>query len=249
MSETTANTMFDSIVKVPVEYDCKVCGGHFKFELDLPADMQLYLRPTICAKCADEQEAREIREAKRRAWRERSVKCGIPEGFLDYDKQKGHAELQEWVRGHWHTSLLITAPYSAGKSRLLAYCLTRWIISRPEGKYAFCNFSDLADRYAALSGQSLFDASALKKELCGLDILVLDDLGKRRMTPVVEDLLYSLLDYFYACGGHRRLWITSNKPLSELARSFSSSDIAEAVISRVRRMIDGGQMAHWRDER
>ena len=246
MAMLSASTAFDT-ERVMVEYDCKVCQRHFETVLDLPKGFGMYIKPTICDTCAEEQEAREYQEAQRRAWRERSVKCGIPEGFLDYDKQKGHAELQEWVRGHWHTSLLITAPYSAGKSRLLAYCLTRWIINRPEGKYAFWNFSDLADKYAALSGQSLFDASAFKKELYGLDILVLDDLGKRRMTPVVEDLLYSMLDYFYACGGHRLIWITSNKPLSELARSFSSADIAEAVISRVRRMIDGGQMAHWRE--
>ena len=144
------------------------------------------------------------------------------------------------MKQHWDKSMFIIGPYDTGKSRALAYCLTRWIIADKGLRTQFYNWARLCELYVAKAAEGMVKANDFKADLLGTDILAIDDFGKRRPTPVMEDLTYELINGVYESG--KRLWMTSNKPLREVLQVYENRDIAEAVISRFDRMIRDGTM-------
>jgi DNA replication protein DnaC len=84
--------------------------------------------------------------------------------------------------------------------------------------------------------------SKMTKELCKLDVLLIDDVGKRRLTETAGELLYDLLDKVYLGAANCRLWFTSNLTIAGLAERFAVKDVGSAFAARIDRLIDGGQM-------
>lgn len=236
------NTTFDEPdVHIEYDYTCKECGKTFHSAMDVPdfaAD--IIPRPTLCDQCGERLKQEAEKREKEARYRTLSVEAGIPVRFLDYDKSRGNSALFAAMKKNWNASMFISGAFDAGKSRALAYCVTRWIAADRGLRIRFCGWADLCEQYAALTSKSLLEANQFKKELLQNDILAVDDFGKRRPTPVMEDFTYELVNGFYESG--RRLWMTSNKPLREVLQVYENRDIAEAVISRFDRMIRDGTM-------
>lgn len=241
----SASTISDGRIRFEFDWTCRRCGKtqHEEQVLsDFFADIGPIV-PAICDSCGDAIRQEDEKRRFEASWRERSVRDGVPEGFLDYDKGRGNSALFSWIKENWEKSLLIVGNVDTGKSRAMAYAFTRWEAAQKGLKLRFAGWSDFCETYAALSSKNFYEAEEFKKGILGCDILAIDDLGKRRPTPVMEDLAYAVVNSFYESG--RRLWITANKPLSSILDAFSSQDIAEAVISRFDRMIKDGKMVRW----
>lgn len=238
----STNTAFDEPpVHIEFDWTCKVCGKPFHSALDLPAIIaDVVPKPTICNFCGEALKQKAEMEQREASWRAKSLECGVPDAFLSYDKARGNTALFSRMKENWNASMFISGAFDSGKSRALAYCVTRWIAADRGLRIRFCGWADLCEQYAALTSKSLLEANQFKKELLQNDILAVDDFGKRRPTPVMEDFTYELVNGFYESG--RRLWMTSNKSLAEALKVYSNQDIAEAVISRFDRMIRDGSM-------
>ena len=77
------------------------------------------------------------------------------------------------------------------------------------------------------------------------DILLIDDIAKRKLNETGGELLYRLVNAVYE-GAATRLWITSNKDLAPLLQRFENGDTGDAVISRFDRLIDDERMSIYR---
>lgn len=236
------NTTFDGPdVHIEYDYTCKECGKTFHSAMDVPdfaAD--IIPRPTLCDQCGERLKQEAEKREKEARYRTLSVEAGIPVGFLDYDKSRGNTALFAAMKKNWDKSMFIIGPYDTGKSRALAYCLTRWIIADKGLSTQFYNWTRLCELYVAKAAEGMVKANDFKLDLLDTDILAIDDFGKRRPTPVMEDLTYELINGVYESG--KRLWMTSNKPLRDVLQVYENRDIAEAVISRFDRMIRDGTM-------
>lgn len=236
------NTTFDGpLVHVKYDYTCKECGKTFHSAIDVPAfAADIIPRPTLCNPCGERLSQEAEKREKEARYHKRSIDAGVPVEFLNYDKSRGNSALFSAMKQHWGKSMFIIGPYDTGKSRALAYCLTRWIIADKGLRTQFYNWTRLCELYVAKAAECMVKANDFKADLLGTDILAIDDFGKRRPTPVMEDLTYELINGVYESG--KRLWMTSNKPLRDVLQVYENRDIAEAVISRFDRMIRDGTM-------
>lgn len=76
--------------------------------------------------------------------------------------------------------------------------------------------ADLMARLRREEREDGMDASV--ERLRSLDLLVLDDLGVERPTPLVLEALYRIIDH--RCQYHRRMIVTSNDAPSKIARTI-----------------------------
>ena len=241
MSIWTNMTFDGPDVHIEYDYTCKECGKTFHSAMDVPdfaAD--IIPRPTLCDQCGERLKQEAEKREKEARYRKRSIEAGVPLEFLNYDKSRGNSALFSAMKQHWDKSMFIIGSYDTGKSRALAYCLTRWIIADKGLSTQFYNWTRLCELYVAKAAEGMVKANDFKSDLLATDILAIDDFGKRRPTPVMEDLTYELINGVYESG--KRLWMTSNKPLREVLQVYENRDIAEAVISRFDRMIRDGTM-------
>lgn len=166
---------------------------------------------------------------------------GIPKDFLNWDKEKGNSELARQILNNNKLSLFVGGKNNCCKTRATAYNLKLSIIK--EGKdCCFVRFSDLAAGYARVCKLNSENSSQYIRELLQHDILLIDDIGKRRITETAGELLYDLFDLVYSGEYSTLLWVTSNKSLEDLAEAFADGDIGDAVVSRIDRMIESGRM-------
>lgn len=243
--QTCQSTTSDGRVRFEFDWTCRRCRKTQHAEQELSEFFAEIgpIVPTICDSCADQIREEDERREFEASWRARSLKDGVPPGFLDYDKGRGNSALFSWIKENWEKSLLIVGKVDTGKSRAMAYAFTRWEAAQKGLKLRFISWADFCETYAALSSKNFYEAESFKNGILGCDILAIDDFGKRRSTPIMEDLAYSVVNSFYESG--RRMWMTANKPLSEILQTFNNQDIAEAVISRFDRMIHDGIMVRW----
>jgi hypothetical protein len=74
------------------------------------------------------------------------------------------------------------------------------------------------------------------------DVILIDDVGKRRITETAGELLYDMADLVYSGSSRAVIWFTANKTLADFANQFENLDLGDAVVSRFDRMIEAGKM-------
>ena len=155
----------------------------------------------------------ELAEARRRSARipDRYTNCRIRNfNALSESQRAARALAARFVEEYPAVSagLLIVGPVGRGKTHLAVAVLSELIETK--GVHGlFCDFSDLLDRIQATFGR---DGAESADDIVGpyrdTPLLVLDELGARRPTDWVREVLYGLLNTRY---NRRRLTVvTSN---------------------------------------
>jgi DNA replication protein DnaC len=185
---------------------CPLCRGFGRLE-----------RPdgsTVPCECR----AGEIVQARRTAARipERYRNCRL-QNFKDLQNdslKKAKAVAKRFV-DHWpavDAGLLITGPVGVGKTHL-AVAILNELVDTKGASVLFCDFSDLLDRIQASFGkgseESQDDIVAPYRDA---ELLVLDELGARRPSDWVREILYGLLNTRY---NRRRLTILTTNFVDE----------------------------------
>lgn len=154
--------------------------------------------------------------------REKTMRgCGVPEIFADVKP----AEKVE--------SLYIHGPNGTGKTTLAASCVRAAI---DKGMSAlFVTEREMYARFGdAMNGGS---ESSVMSWLASNDLLVIDDVGKRKPTIYAVARLFDVVDEIYSRG--KMLIITSNMSRGELMQRLSSCGdafLASSIMSRVSEM-------------
>lgn len=206
---------------------CRICGAAFGEapEIKIPADVtdpglrsvcvglgQTWIDNAVCPACdqaRSEREERAAQTAKDAEIAARLARSGLPLAICeDYDPSKGNAALLAWMRGRTLGSVWVQSVASGrGKTRTCAYLAWR-IVKRHHIEARFVKASEVCARYAAAFGESGAAAEKIKNDLIKADLLIIDDLGKGRVTPSGGELLFELFDR--RTENKARMWVTSN---------------------------------------
>lgn len=184
--------------ETPASGTCPLCRGFGRLE-----------RPdgtTVSCECRADDIVRARRAAARIPERYRNCRLRNFNDLGNESLKKARATAKRFV-AHWpavDAGLLITGPVGVGKTHLAVAVLNELVDTR--GATAlFCDFSDLLDRiqasFSRASEESQDDIVAPYRDA---DLLVLDELGARRPSDWVREVLYGLLNTRY---NRRRLTI------------------------------------------
>lgn len=125
-------------------------------------------------------------------------------------------------------SLIIAGKSGAGKTHL-AISIALSAISR--GKTAlFRTAPELLDELARADWEHT-DFFGLRQKFYDTDCLVIDDLGKEKLTPKKIEYLYQIIDYRYR-HGRQTIATTNAQNMAELVSEYNA-DVIEPIISRI----------------
>lgn len=232
-----------------IEFTCPLCGRVTEKELLLPPELMKPFGGRLtanCAECGKRREEAERAEKEAFETRRRAEEARIPPEFRVWDRRLGNHSLASWIRENRENNLLIIGDFEIGKTRAAACNLL--LEARSGKRCRFYDFPELSKEYAKELQQSMLSAIDFQVRLLSLDILLIDDLAKRRINDTAGELVYDLVNKVYE-GARVRLWLTSNHDTRELVGKFSNLDTGGAVLSRIDRMADEGRFKIWKGKR
>ena len=223
---------------------CPKCGKVEEQPVEVPDFMREILTggntENFCDKCLEEVE--QIKNIQRQKEREEMFidQADIPADFREWDSEKGNGNLARKIRDNRHLHIFVAGRNNCCKTRATAINLK--LEAKKGMRCRFVRFSELAAGYARVCKVESENSMQYIRNLLNYDVLFIDDIGKRRITETAGELLYDLFDLIYSGESKTRVWITSNKSISDLAGIFENGDMGDAVVSRLDRMIDAGKM-------
>lgn len=225
---------------------CCRCGKIETGTIDILADANLNPLETdsLCTECGAAQQARWMADiAQRRADELAKLKLKIhciPEELLFWDSVLGNRGLANNIQRNKNKCLFICGAYGTGKTRAAAANILRLVDAGEKAR--FFRWADLSREYAEVCKSESEKSSEFIKSLCRFDVLLIDDVGKRRLTETAGELLFDLLDKVYLGSTRCRIWLTANLSVDGLSKRFASGDVGSAFAARVDRLIDAGKM-------
>lgn len=171
------------------------------------------------------QQARRCECSKASAARKRLERAGIPRRYAeatltgfrtagaDHSIAMAHGFARGIVQGfpvlQGRPGLLLTGTCGVGKTHLAAAALRELVLERgAAGRFWDCSDLLVQIRRSYSTGESVPTEGMLLEELARVDVLVLDDLGRQRVTDWSFDLLSTMLGARY--NSHRLTIVTSN---------------------------------------
>jgi DNA replication protein DnaC len=137
-----------------------------------------------------------------------NYKLNLPGSAPSHAKARARAKrfIEDWKA--CDRGLLFMGPVGVGKTHL-AVAILRTLVEENGVKGVFCDFSDLLERIQATFSKANTDsAEDVLAPYRDAELLVLDELGARRPTPWVQDVLYGLINTRY--NRERITIVTSN---------------------------------------
>ena len=224
---------------------CPKCGKQTSCDIEVPEFAKDIMRggntQNFCDDCVVELEKLDALRREQRRREDFLQKAEIPADFLDWDKSKGDNQLARQIRDNAEKCLFVCGKNSACKTRASAINL-KLQITQNDRRCRFVRWSDLALGYARTCKMSSENSKLYIDQFLSYDVLLIDDIGKRRITETAGEMLYDMIDLVYSGASKAKLWITSNKTLADFADAFENLDLGDAVVSRLDRMIASGKM-------
>lgn len=223
---------------------CPQCGKEREKTLTAPrsiADELSGITTMLCDACGDARKAEQERKQREQIQHERITETQIPREFQQWDESKGNRAAANFVTLNRASNLLIVGEVNTGKTRAMAKVLLDECLSGK--KVLFIDFYDFAERYAGAMQESINSANKLLAIFSngGYDVIMLDDIDKRRINETAGNLLYKLFNKLYEGNIISRLWFTMNHNGKEFLQMFDNRDYGAAVLSRIDRMMKDGR--------
>lgn len=151
---------------------------------------------------------------------------------VTYIPAKGNPQLLQWVRDNKDCSLFIASACSGvGKTRAIIQAGYE-IIDLELKSVFYATVPALCRTLVELFFESFKRANGFMDKLFFVDILILDDFGKEKLTDRAGESLFEVIDQRYL--NERSTWITSNYSGMDLARRLG--DRGEYIRRRIREL-------------
>jgi DNA replication protein DnaC len=221
------------VVKQRQPKPCETCG-EFQEPIHIEA-LEMYIdRPPVCETCRQKAEAEEKARAaqQRKDNIERDLAlCGVPPQFLTYSfthgangpinwgKAKSAAESCLGFSLRPEGGLILSGKTGRGKSHLAVAILREVVLRGGRGRFVNCLdfMSALRNVYKARDDED--DASEQDViNRVGRGVVILDDLGSARVTPLMRDAMTLIVDRCERRG--QPLVVTTNLPVAEIGEQI-----------------------------
>lgn len=215
-----------------IEIPCKGCEKPFMAGTVTVGDRvitgQSYCETCLPAVLKESEGERDTSPAWLRAWQ-----ALTPAEYQDYDAARlpeAAGPLREaahsWASGDGPRWLLFTGPPGLGKTRIAFQALRR--VAKKGGSMGYARASQF-DKWASSQFQDGSDGAARIERCHNVRWLLLDDLGKGKLTDRAEAELYDLVEHRNA--NRLPLILTSNLPVEKLP--WCSADRGAAIVGRI----------------
>jgi DNA replication protein DnaC len=191
------------------------------------AELAKQIKVILCDGCFEIRQRKDTAALNRRAHLARVQASNIPAEIIAWDPAIGNNTLKKQILDYRNYWLWIAGPSGICKTRAVCAVADRMLADPAEPVIYYYRAVDLAERVTAEFTGRQKSAAAFKTELCRADLLIIDDLGKEKLTERGAEFLYSVIDARYISG--RRLWITTNVNGQEL-----ETRLGEPVLRRLR---------------
>lgn len=230
-----------------IDMHCQRCGKDYKLYFHCTESIfkiaSRIKNAPFCDECETEREEAEVRRKMAIYARDNAIKAGAPEEFLEWDRQQGNVPLMNFIWKNRKKSLFLIDEPDTNKTRCLSAIVKKLFEFDYSRRIQFFNFNDMATKYLALSSRSYEAADSFKRSISSLDLLIIDDFGKKRITEAVGDMLYYVFNRIYE--RNALVWISANKASGILQTRFEHEETGEVIFSRFNRMVNSGNMVFW----
>ncbi len=251
----------------PIPHKCPFCGTvrRYKQKSLFGGQYITWLTPDPCdcpgavahaEEIYQQDVAEEIRRQEERQKKERArllKKSGLPARYhgatfgsakVTDQSREAYEKAHKFTRGEM-AGLLISGPVGTGKTHLAA-CIANDFLDRLKW-VTFGGVIDLLGRIARSYSEAAQEEEwQILDELYSVPLLVLDDLGKEKVSEWVEQTLYRVVDSRYR--ENRPLVVTTNFTMETLEGRYP--EVGPALVSRLVEMCEGVYLggADWRRE-
>jgi len=229
--------MIDFSKKVTRRFKCAVCGSDFTTAMPAIFSGVVLER---CSPCQDKFLEKCKAEERRRYLKGAVERSGIPKKYWTYDAQVasdlGTSWLYGWVTERANSSMWLGGTNGIGKTHTSHYVALERITKHGESVRAIRCSQFLLElvQYRMGDKHDIREGKDRLKTAINIDLLLLDDLGKEKLSPTKAEILWEIIDLRERY--ERRLWVTTNNSGDKLLDRLGP-DYGPAVIKRLRRMI------------
>jgi DNA replication protein DnaC len=210
-------------------FKCPECGRELEIEANGFTD-SLKGFEVLCDDCCEIRRNKEAIKSERQKFFERIESSGIPLELVAWNMEIGNNRLKCWVEANQDKSLLISGESGIGKTRSVCSMGASVAKDKP---VVFWRCSDLCCEISRAAELSMHELSILKRQLRKCGLLILDDLGKEKLTDRTAEVLYDIIDYRY--NSLKQVWITTNLSGTEFMHRLGI-DKGPSMVRRLREM-------------
>ena len=216
---------------------CVKCGAEFeiyspKVSPELAAVIARLARNLVCDDC-DQKQKRESEGIKRRESCQKIIsRSRLSENMMDWNSELGNNALLDWVNANSGSSLYICNPYGTCKTRAVMVAAYQNYAFNPQMR--FYRVSELIAEIMGYYSEGVREVNEFKESLYDLDLLILDDFGKEKITDRGGEALFDIIDNFYT--SRRKIWITTNQANQETIIEHLGADLGFAIVRRISEM-------------
>ncbi|UDQ99320.1 ATP-binding protein [Lentisphaerota bacterium WC36G] len=196
----------------------------------------------ICRKCAKKEQQKKDRQTVIN--RNLMLLHDYPIPFEFSDKKEDHfnfslipdgGKLANNLLANYRRNLYIANEFNSGKTRSIAYVAKKLLLQGVRIIYITAN--ELLAHYSTLSTQDKDRANYWLKSITKCDLLIVDDLGKKKMTDSNLECFYELTNFVYTNGFYGgKMWLSANvtpKIFFDRLENCNAAEAAEGARSRL----------------
>ena len=198
-----------------------------------------------CDSCCEIFSRKQDDERKASLRRDLEKLSEIPDPYKSWDKEKaniyGGTNLLKWLSSARNGHLMVFGTNGRGKSHVVAFAaLKRLKSTLDETWWIHCpDFFTKMMSLKAGNTQDKRDAKAMLRRAQNVPHLILDDLGKEKMTEAKCELLWSIINERELYG--RITWITTNHCSETFSKRFDQN-YGPGIMARFGRMFNASNI-------
>jgi len=212
---------------------CKGCGKQLEFER-----FKLYpdLGPSFCNPCGSSYDTKIQKDAIAKVIDDLFERSNIPIEYTKWDSEiaasTGSDVLVKWLADHRDESAFVSGLHGKGKTHTVACCAYK-VITQTMKPVMFMNIGQWLSEMMQAKMLHVDNRKDIKTA-CSVDLMVIDDIGKEKLTESKLELFYNVIDMRER--QNKRTWFTSNFELNDIA-SRLDDNYGPAIVERMRRMV------------
>ena len=217
---------------------CNKCSAMIEYDPEQFTMLGRAFTPCLCDRCEDR-----VKEDEAKALRRKKIKHQLdllreacPKGKFSFHREDYPAQnVDSYNRCLQHDlvkrSLILSGASRTGKTVAACQAARRWVECGGAAEYLRDAGFGIRIEKAYAQGQAAH--ARLIARMCAASLLIVDDLGKSKMTARYESDIFAIIDYRLEKKKLPTI-ITTQHDKETLFRRFENSETGEAVIGRLR---------------